>query len=370
MIYVVGAGPVGLSVAVALAREGIDVEVLESQPSLSDEARASTLHPPTLELFARWGIADQVIAAGRRVDKLQFWDRRDRRLIAELDYGLLSGETPYPFRLQCPQSTVTRLLHARLGDRVRFGQVVTEVTPEGDVFVGKKRLHGEYVVGADGSKSVVRSSLGLGFEGATYPDRFLLVTTDLDLKRFFPGLGPVAYVFDPDEWVIFMELPGMTRVVFRVDDEATDEATVRRRFAGLLGQEVDFAIKGAWTYSVHRRVTERFRVGRVLLAGDAAHINNPAGGMGMNSGIHDADHLAHALVRAMRGDDSLLDVYAEARRRVAVEAVQAVSDRNYRDLVARGRAEREERDKELARAAKDEHAARAYLRRASMMDVR
>jgi 3-(3-hydroxy-phenyl)propionate hydroxylase len=376
-VIVAGAGPVGMSVAAALVTEGLRPVVLEAAAAPSEEARASTLHPPTLEMFARWGALEEVLAHGRRVDRLQFWDRSTRALVAELPYQLIGADTRFPFRLQCPQNIVTRAL-ARRVEPVRWEHEVVGHCDRGDhveVLVrGRPSMRARYLVGADGARSTVRRSLGLGFEGATYADRFLLVSTDLDLSARFPGMGPVAYVFDPDEWVIVMHLAGSVRVVFRLgprEPESFSEEEARARVVGFVGKGLDFQVLGVSVYSVHQRVADRFRVGRVLLAGDAAHINNPAGGMGMNSGIHDAEHLARALARAVRAsDESELDRYAEERRAVAVESVQRCSDKNYRDLVARDPEARRKRDQELRETARDPERARAYLLRASMLEER
>jgi 3-(3-hydroxy-phenyl)propionate hydroxylase len=382
-VIVAGAGPVGLSLAAALALAGRSVHVLEAAADLSDEARASTLHPPTLEMFAEWGIIDEVLARGRAIDRLQYWERATRSLVAEFPYSLLAGVTRFPYRLQCPQSVVTRVLRDRIlrspRARLSMGHEVVAFAEDGDgvavrarTFEGERVLRARFLVGADGSKSRVREALGLGFTGTTYPDRFLLVATDIDFAASFVGMGPVAYVFDPDEWVIVMQLPDLVRVVFRLapsdDGDLLSEGSIRARMGRFLGEEAAFAIKGAWIYAVHQRVTDRFRVGRVVLAGDAAHINNPAGGMGMNSGVHDAHHLARALDDALGGGgDAALERYARERRDVAVRGVQESSDRNYRLLVARDPEARAARDRELREAASDRAKARAYLLRASMM---
>ncbi len=390
-VIVAGAGPVGLSLAVALQAKGHRVMVVEALDALSDEARASTFHPPTLEMFGEWGVLSEVLAKGRAITHLQFWERETRELVADFPYALIAGDTSCPFRLQCPQSVVTRLLRPRreaLGGSILFGHEVVSATS--DLVAGHATVRAQtsqrirtfrarYVVGADGSKSRVRESLGLTLTGTTYPDRFLLVGTDIDFAPIFPGMGPVSYVFDPREWVIVMHLPDVVRVVFRLgsddanatDDAIKDEASVRARIARFVGREVAYGIQSVSTYSVHQRVAERFRDGRVLLAGDAAHINNPAGGMGMNSGIHDAHVLANAIDQALStGDERPLDAYADTRRAVAVDGVQKASDASYRDLVARETAAREARNRSLRESASDPAKARAYLLRASMLEER
>jgi 3-(3-hydroxy-phenyl)propionate hydroxylase len=353
-VLIAGAGPVGLSLATALTRHGIRVEVFEVLPTLAEEARASTLHPATLELFERWGVADEILRRGRRIDRLQYWDRRSRRLLADFSYQLIAGDTPFPFRLQCPQHRVTPVLRERVEasglGHVHFGHELVDFTEEaGGVCAvlrtddGLRRVRGSYLCGADGAHSAVRRRLGLRLDGLTYEDRFLLVGSDLDFGRFFPGLGPVAYICDPDEWVILMHLPRLVRTVFRLrrDEDAAaarSDAAIRARMTAFLGEAVPFRIEMRALYSVHQRVAERFAQGRILLLGDAAHLNNPTGGLGMNSGIHDAHCLAEALASVLceGADDQLLAACAEARRSIAIDSVQRDAAANYQRLTGGG----------------------------------
>ncbi|MDW8325266.1 MAG: NAD(P)/FAD-dependent oxidoreductase [Anaerolineales bacterium] len=385
-VLIIGAGPVGLSLARALTLKGIAVQVFEQLPALSPEARASTFHPPTLEMFAEWGIIDEVLALGHRVNSLEYWERATRQRIARFDYALIAGDTPYPFRLQLPQSRVTAILLPHIlrspFGAVHFNHTLTSISShQSSVFAtfetpaGTKTVEGAYLVGADGARSTVRKLLGLSFDGLTYPDRFLLVPCEVDLQPVFPGLGPVNYIFDPEEWIIVLHLPDVVRVVFQIRAEE-DEAevlrpeAVRARLARLVG-DAAFTIKGTSIYSVHQRVAETFRVGRVLLAGDAAHINNPAGGMGMNSGIHDAHLLADALAQALtNGADSALDEYARVRRAWAVEKVQRHTHETYSAMVVRDEAERQARNERYRAMAADPKSAREYLLRASMLEER
>lgn len=386
-ILIIGAGPAGLSLALALARQGIPVELFEALPELSREIRASTFHPPTLEMFAQWGVADDVLAQGHRVERLLYWERQSRELIAEFSYHQIAADTAYPFRLQCPQAVLTRtlkpLVEALPMARVHLDHRLVGMQDYGDYVTaeletarGRVTVQGAYLCGADGANSTVRKTLNLGFEGMTYADRFLLVGCDLDLRPYFPAIGPVNYMYDPEEWVIILHLADIVRVVFRLrpeeeEAEALSEAGIRQRMARFLGQPTDFTLKSSSVYRVHQRVADSFRVGRILLLGDAAHINNPAGGMGMNSGIHDAYYLAQALVAVQQGGpDSLLDAYSNTRRQVALESIRAYSDKNYADLAARDEVYRQQRNAELYAAAADPAQARAYLLRASMMAER
>lgn len=388
-LLIAGAGPVGLSLALALSRRGIAVRVREAQSGLGSEARASTWHPPTLEMLREWGVADAIIARGFQVDRLQYWERETRTRVAEFNYARIAGDTPFPFRLQCPQSAVTPILldalrATGLAD-VRFDHSLTgfETGPDGvvatfDTPSGPRAETSDYLVGADGARSAVRKGLGFSFEGATYTDRFLLIATRFDFTPIFPGMGPVSYIFDPHEWVILMRLPDVVRVVFRLaedEDEAlalTDNA-IQNRFAHLIGiQTGPVPILHRSTYTVHRRVADTFRRGRVVLAGDAAHVNNPTGGMGMNSGIHDAHALAAAFGTIAEGGspEALLDAYALERRRVALELVQQVTDQNSRWMNARDLNERLERNAVLRSEAADPVRHRAHLLRAAMLDAR
>jgi 3-(3-hydroxy-phenyl)propionate hydroxylase len=245
------------------------------------------------------------------------------------------------------------------------------VTPHGEASV-----RGDWLCAADGAHSTVRQRLGIALHGKTYEDRFLLVGSHFDFGSVFRGLGPVAYVFDPEEWVIVMRLPSLVRVVFRLTaeedaDVAMSDARLAQRFERLLGRRHDAPVPLRSTYSVHQRVADRFRQGRVLLLGDAAHLNNPAGGMGMNSGIHDAHWLAHSLTEHARGaPEALLDVWAAQRRNAATESVQRSSDQNFRDLQLRDAHDRARRNELLAFTAADRVRARAFLLRTAMLDGR
>ena len=383
-IVIAGAGPVGMSLALALARQKISVIVLEKLGELSREARASTIHPPTLEFFDEIGAANDVVASGLPIENLQFWERQTRELVADFPYSLIADDTKFPFRLQCPQSTVTRILLKHL-EATGYGKVlfnhefsrsreiengleIIAQTPDGEeVFEAK------YLVGCDGAFSKVRENLGLGFTGKTYEDRFLLVSSDIDLSPYFPEMGAVAYIFDPQEWVIVMTLPDAVRIVFRLKSDEDSEVSkreenVRERIRNFLEANVSYSIKTVSTYHVHQRITETFRVGRTILAGDAAHINNPTGGMGMNSGIHDARDLSKILVRVLDGEsEELLDEYAATRKNAAVKMVQATTDENYKNLSASDENKRNKRNQELRDAANDSAKAREYLLKTAML---
>jgi 3-(3-hydroxy-phenyl)propionate hydroxylase len=223
--------------------------------------------------------------------------------------------------------------------------------------------------------------LGLGFEGRTYEDRFLLVSTDADLGDadlggIFPNMETVAYIFDPEEWVIVMTLPDTVRLVFRLNpnekaDEVKQLENVKIRIANFFQTELTHDIKAVSTYHVHQRITEKFRVGRTIVEGDSAHINNPTSGMGMNSGIHDSQMLAKNLVAVLNGEsETLLDEYAKIRKEVAVKMVQATTDQNYRNLSAYDDEKRQKRDNEFRDATNYTKKAREYLLKTTMLTDR
>ena len=386
-VMIIGAGPVGLSLGLALARQGVMASVYEADRELNQEVRASTFHPPTLELFEQWGVVAAILAKGHVVEQLQYWEREPRQLVAAFDYSLIHGDTPFPFRLQCPQHVATRVLkplvEAAESTRVNMGHRLvgfhdhgSHVTATFETPLGLVEEQARYLCAADGSNSTVRGLTGMAFEGMTYEDRFLLVGSDLAVRDLLPGAGPVCYIFDPEEWVIILNLPDIVRVVFRMKANETVEISgqpqaLRDRVNRFFGKNLDFDILTTQLYRVHQRVAAEFRRGNTFLLGDAAHINNPAGGMGMNSGIHDAAHLAQALPSALHsGQSDPLQAYAIDRRTAALEMVSDYTDKQYQAMTLTDAYARQIRNRTLAETAANPGKARAYLLKASMLGNR
>lgn len=378
---VVGAGPVGLTAAWSLARQGVGVTVVEAGAAVGTQSRASTFHAPTLEMLAALDVADELVARGLMAPTYQFRDR-DTGVIAELDMSVLADVTPYPFRLQCQQTVLAEILARRLGAEahadLRFSAPVEAVEHAADGVVARlasgATLHAPWVVAADGAHSRVRRALGIGFPGLTFPERYLVVSTPYDFREAFPDIAYVNYVSDPERWYVLLANPEGWRALFPVpldapDEEVTRPERVQALMRGVVDRGRDLPVDHVTLYKVHQRVAERFRDGRVLLAGDAAHINNPLGGMGMNSGIHDAVALAAALGQVVRGQagEETLDGYARRRRQVAIDYVGADTSRNWAALREADPDARERQHREWRAMAADPERLRAFLLRASML---
>jgi 3-(3-hydroxy-phenyl)propionate hydroxylase len=374
-VVIAGAGPVGLSAASVLEQAGIDVLVLEAEPQLPENLRASTFQPPTLDLLARLGATEKLIELGRVAPKVQYRDRAG--WVAELDFGVLKADTRHPFRVQCEQYRLNQVLAARLG-RVRFGAQVTAVEEDGDGVTvtvnGAERLRARYVIGADGGRSRVREALGIKLEGFTWPERFLVASTPFDFAAVMPGLADVSYFADPEEWFFLLRVRDVWRVMFptRAEESEADilsEAGIERRLQRVYAKAGRYEITHRTLYSVHQRVAKTYRRGRVFLAGDAAHLNNPLGGMGMNGGIHDAFNLAEKLAAVLRSEqpETELERYERQRRPVALEYVNTITIANKRNLEMRDAEEQRRWRAELERAMSDRAAERELMLKISMI---
>jgi len=385
-VIVAGAGPVGLTAALVLGRAGIPVTVLERNPVLAEDLRASTWHPPTLDMMGELGLIDDILRSGLIARYTQHRDRKSGA-IAEFDMELLRGETAHPYRVQYEQYKYTRLVQRHLQAfphvEVVFQARVKGVTQTADAATvevelpdGVRSYAADYVIGADGAWSPVRQAIGVAFDGITFPERFYVATTTFDFSEVLDRLCFVNYIADTEEWFVLLRVLGSWRVLFPTapdesDEQVITEARTQERLNGVWRKPEPYDVIHRTLYNVHQRVASAYRSGRVFIAGDAAHLNNPLGGMGMNGGLHDAISLCEKLVRIERREAGveLLDRYEPERRPIAIDYVNATTNRNRQLMAERDPVARRRAQDELCRQAEDKVRARAFLMKSSMIEA-
>jgi 2-polyprenyl-6-methoxyphenol hydroxylase-like FAD-dependent oxidoreductase len=385
-VVIAGAGPVGMVAALKLAKAGIAVRVYEMGEDLSVDSKASTFHIPSMELLEELGIIDEMLEQGLPVPLFQ-QRTRDGGVIAELDLSALADETKYPYRLQLEQNKLTRIIKPHL-DRyphaeVVFGTRVASAEDHGDYAVAilddGTRVECDWLIGCDGANSMVRQSFTFEFPGVTFAERFLVMSTTFEFRDVIADLVEVAYITDPREWLVLLKTPDHWRVLMPVSpDEADEVATsaerIQQRLNSVLtdvgAEPVEFPVLQHSLYRVNQRVAENFSQNRVLLAGDSAHMNNPLGGMGMNSGIHDA-WSATDIIEAVIADGvdpvRASEVYGRTRSEVCHGYVQAATKKNFKEMQETDDAARQARNEFLRGLNDDPEALKEYLRTASMM---
>ncbi|MDH7452226.1 FAD-dependent monooxygenase [Luteimonas composti] len=382
-VLVVGMGPVGSTGALYLAREGLRVIGVDPLPKGATDLRASTFHSPTLEILDKLGAADLLHQNGLVAPVYQFIDQESNEAF-RFDMGELADQTRFPYRLQCEQQWLSNgmigLLRSEPGADLRMQQRLlyleqddTGVTSWIEDAVSVRKIRTRFVIGADGASSTVRKLLGIGFDGFTYAEKFLCLSTADDIAADHPGLCAVNYISNPDMWAVLLQVPGFWRILVPAPEDEPDEVLLSDDnkdavFRKLLGSDRPITTRHRTIYRVHQRVADRFVQGRVALAGDAAHVNSPVGGYGMNSGIHDVVNLADKLVEILQRDATLdlLARYERQRQAVTREFVQAQTIENTR-LMREGwgsvRAERRDRMDQLAN---DPGSRREFLLRTAM----
>jgi len=347
-VIVAGAGPVGTVAAYRLASMGFDVVLCEAGPDCAIDLRASTFHPPTLEMLDELDMASELIQRGLKAPEYHFRERESGDIVS-FDLGELEGETPFPYRVQCEQHVLASMIAERLDKHpkaeVKFNHRVVhfeqnddgvEVSLEGPFAIEK--IQAKYLIAADGGNSIIRKWLNVEFEGFTYPERFLTLSTKVELKDYIDNLCYVNYVSDPKEWLVLLRVPSVWRILVPVKDDQPDEWVLSEEkknevFQNLIGRS-DVETGHRTIYRVHQRVAKKFDHGRVALVGDACHLNNPLGGFGMNSGIHDAWNLCDKISANLNDghDDARFDLYDRQRRPVTHGFIQAQTMQNKRML--------------------------------------
>ncbi|PHR17556.1 MAG: FAD-binding protein [Hoeflea sp.] len=384
-VLIVGAGPVGLVSACCLSQAGIPVTIVETSRDLPRDLRASTFHPPTLDMLDRFDVSSKLIERGLVCPTWQFRDRNEG-VVATFDLGLLAGETDHPYRLQCEQWKLSEelrdlieadsqieLIYDAKATEVRQDETgVTLTVAHGDG--SQEDLSGSFLIACDGAHSAIRKTLGISFDGLTIPEIFLSMSTNFDFVEAIPDLAPIAYLTDPSEWAVLLRTPTLWRVLLPTDPNQTEEQikapeAMERRLQALCPKSGTYELVHATAYRVHQRVASAYVAGRVFLAGDSAHLNNPLGGMGMNGGIHDAVNLCDKLADVWTGKApiEITERYNRQRRKVAIETVQEQSLRNRKMMAENDPAARLAYHDELRRIVEDPAAHKDYLMRSSMI---
>ena len=383
-VIIVGAGPVGLVTANLLVDEGIAVSLVETCDDLPRDLRASTFHPPTLDMLERFGVVERMIGQGLICPTWQFRDRNEG-VIAEFELARLSPDTNHPYRLQCEQWRLGEMLYARLKESrlatVRLGTraVAARQTADSVELVvqlpdgGSETMRGAFLVGADGIGSVVRGAIGAEFDGITIPELFLTISTTYDFRQTMPDLSNISYLSDPNEWYVLIRTAHVWRALFPVDAALEDKDVTspergERLLQGAVPRSEPYEVTHRTAYRVHERVASAYVKGRMMIAGDAAHVNNPLGGMGLNGGIHDAFNLCGKLIEVIRGAPlETLERYSRQRRKVALDVVQQTTLRNRSILNTREPGARQAYYDDLHRTVGDPVKHRNYVMRTSMI---
>ncbi len=384
-VIVAGAGPAGAVAAWRLAQLGVDVLLLETHAAPPEDMRASTLHPPTLDMLEELGLLAQLEAQGLRAPVYQYRNRVTGEVLS-LDLAEIADVARHPYRLQCEQFKLTRLIAGLLAGHacgdvrfqkrlVYFQEDAHSVNVTAETPFGIETYRAAYLIGADGANSLVRKLMGVSFSGFTYPEKFLTLSTTWALDEAHPGLAKVAYMAGGGNWRVLLRVPDLWRVLVPADEALAD--------AQLLSDDMksavfdDLGLDGAevtthhrTVYRVHQRVAETYRRGRVILVGDAAHLNNPLGGFGMNSGVHDAWNLTgrlSAILQEGADPDEELDRYDRQRRGVMNAFVQAQTIRNKAALEAGDAQAQRQAQKQLQDIIDDPERRRDYLLNQAMI---
>ena len=382
-VVIVGAGPVGLAAALFLVSKKIAVTVLEENRELSTDMRASTFHPPTLDMLKPYGVAEALVSEGHKAQKWQYL-RRDTGDAAIFDLSVLDDLTDHPFRLQCEQFRMTRAVVEVLKDeplfQIQFGTRVIDVLDKGDhvqviaEMEGEKQQYaGAFAIGADGARSIVRQSLDFDFAGETYPKTSITVVVDFPFEKHVPDMLHVNYVWTKDDYYSLMRVKEYWRTGFSPhDDQTVEEAlsddNIQQHLNRILPMDKPFSVVHRAAYTIQRRVAPSFQEGRIILAGDSAHLNNPSGGMGMNSGIHDAHNAVQCIADIFAGADmDRFDLYSKQRRTIALEEVQKRADNSCKLLREKDSATREKVWKNFKKITSDRKAMREFLLGSSMI---
>ena len=380
-VIIAGAGPAGVVAALHLAQAGVSVVVIEAGATVAQDLRASTLHPPTLDYLRTLGLSETLHAQGLRSPEYRYINRRSGAQIS-FDLTEIADITDHPYRLQCEQWKLTTLgierLRALPSATLHFStkvlgytQNAASVSVQVQTQSGSETITGDYLLACDGANSVIRKATGVEFDGFTWEEKFLTLSTQAPMEQRL-SVCHVNYMADPVEWLVLLRAPTAWRVLVPAreqdaDAELLSDARKDAVFARLLQSDERIETTHRTIYRVHQRVARRYRFGRVLLVGDAAHLNNPLGGFGMNAALHDVRNVCGQILAIIGGaPEDRLDLYERQRRTVMQEFIQAQSIRNKRLLEMSGEDALQSGERELAETAADPARRREYLLRQSM----
>jgi len=384
-VIIAGAGPIGLTAALLLGSKDIRVTILAADDKISDALRASTWHPPTLDMLAPYGLTDRMLAAGLLCPswQIRMHPSGDR---AVFDLSVLADETDHPYRLQYEQSKYGQLVLDELGAlpsvKIHFSTAVTGLRQAADTVTVLASSQGEereftadYVIGADGARSAVRKAIDVELSGDIYPETTILATTLFPFHEWLEGLSNVSYCWKPSGTFSLLRLPGVWRAsLYAREGQSIEQALTDEGLQDLLHDIIPetgpIEVLESRPYRIHKRLASTYRQGRVFLVGDAAHLNSPSGGMGMNGGLHDAFNLTEKLVSVLQGDadERVLDRYERQRRPIAEEEIIQQAHRNRTRMQERDKERRREMLKDLQRTINDPVKLKAYLMKSSMID--
>ena len=382
-VIIIGAGPVGTFAAYCLAEYGIETLVLESESTCETDMRASTFHPSTLKYLDNLNLADELIEKGLKAPIFQYRIRSTDEVL-EFNLQELDDVLDFPFRLQCEQYKFARMLAGKL-DRhrhssvffnrklINFSEADNKVTLDVDHHGTSEQYQCDYLIGADGANSIVRRNLGIEFSGFTYEEKFFTLSTEKPLENYFSNLSYVNYVSDPEEWFVLLKAPSAWRILVPVPQTLDDKAIksndyVSDIFTRVLNSCDPIETIHRTIYRVHQRVVNKMRYGRIMLAGDSAHLNNPLGGFGMNGGLHDAWNLAEKLdgIINHKKDEDLLNLYDRQRRTVMNDFIQKQTIRNKKMIEETGDANYSSEWMRMRNLHENENERRDYMLRQSM----
>ena len=332
-VAIVGAGPVGLTTALALAYYKVPFVLFEANAGLSTETKAGTTLTRTLEIWQRFGAASNVLTKAMRVDEIGDIERATNRSRDSVKLHLLRDETRFPFVINLPQHEMEPALRdcvtASQGGEIfyrhrltSFTQFPNKVKLEIDTPNGLKTFDACYLLACDGGRSTVRDRLGVTVEGRSLPERYSLVDLKVDLDVENPRDYPyLAYFSDATEWMILVRQPSCWRFLYPVHEGQREYSIeeLREKAVHFIGDVSNVEVLGTNLFKIYHRVAGKWRHGRVMLVGDAAHLITPMWALGLNTGILDSNSIAWRVAWVLRGwgGDELFDAYEHEQKPVA-----------------------------------------------------